>query len=297
MQSFMQTSLADGGTADATSSVVDANNPEAQFEFADRLRSEKLFALAIPEFEKFLNKHPSDQRVPDAVFRLADCHYQLQQFPQAIDYYTELTVKHKNAEFYQQSLQRLAQCKLRSGDTDGAIATLDELLKLEIDEQAALAARYLSGKAFYMKQDYEKSYTSLVKVAAVESPANKFHAPTLMLLGDCASRMNLHQEAAAHFKAFLEKYPDAAERDEILLRAGDACLAVKNYEDAAGHYAQVASDSQFAAPALGTFVRCLFTQKKYDDALKHANEFTAKFAEHPFMPEVCRCLPLREEAV
>ncbi|HUU69742.1 MAG TPA: tetratricopeptide repeat protein [Planctomycetota bacterium] len=254
------------------------------FDFADRLRSEGLHKTAIPQFEKLLKSYPQHDVIPDAIFRLADCHYQLKQYPQAILYYAELTTKYKDKPIYAQSLQRLGQCKMLIGDVDGALAALNEVPKLNPDKDLLLGTHYLIGKTYYLKQDFAQSYQVLSMLAADASPENKYRGMALIMAGDAALRLNKPDDAIKAFTTFLQVEPDSPERDEVLVRAGDAYRSVKNYEQANKHYTQVRAGSPLAASALEGSARSLFMLQKFDDALKQASELIAKYPQSTLLP-------------
>ena len=261
-----------------------ADDPQQQFSFADRLRASGLHKTAVPEFEKFLKTWPAHELTPDALFRLADCHYQLKQFPQAILYYTEITTKHRNKPVFIRSLQRLGHCKLLTGDVDGSIAALSEVLKQEgLDRTLTLGANFLLGKAFYQKHDYARSFELLSKIAADASADNSYRAMACVISGDAALRINKPEQAVSAFQAHLQLAPAEPERSETLLRLADAFRSMKNYAEALKHYGQIPPGSNLEPTALEGSARSLLMLGKYDEALAGA----AKLAkEHPNSPLV-----------
>ena len=254
------------------------------YEFADRLRSEGLHKTAIPQFEKFLASHPQHELAADALFRLGECHFELKLYPQAIVYFTELTSKHPDKPLYVQAMQRLGHSKLLGGDLDGSIATLTDVLSKNPAKELLQGTQYLLGKAYYLKQDFRKSYEVMSVLGRDAAPENKYRAMALVMAGDAALRLQQPNEAVAAFTTFLEVDPKSPERDEVLIRTADSYRSMKKYEEASRYYLQVSAGSVFSPAGIEGGARALLMLGKYDDALKHAGELLAKHPNDPLVP-------------
>ena len=250
------------------------------FDFADSLRGSELYKSAIPQFDAFLKNHPKHELAVDAKFRLADCHFQLRQLPQAIACYADLAANHKDKPVFQRSLQRLGHAKLLAGDLDGAIAALVELLKQNLDKELALGTRYLLGRAHYLKGNHKESLDLLAPLAADASPENTFRGFALVMTGDSALRLNRVDDAVKAFSAFIQLAPTAPERDEVLVRLGDACRTARNYAEAQKNYALVPATSAFAPAALEGSARSLLVLGKHVEALAQAMELVTKHLDN-----------------
>ncbi|MBI3741730.1 MAG: tetratricopeptide repeat protein, partial [Chloroflexi bacterium] len=166
---------------------------DARFRLAEADWLNRDYARAVPAFSAFLQQNPNSPRVNSIHYFLADAYLRLKDYPNALAEYQIFR----------------AQTPTLVGDTDGAIA---DVLVLAGDSDAAL-------------KQYERALQD-----ATLAPLTKFNI--LIRYADVHQGRGESALAAQKYDAALAFAPDAKNKADILLKAGEAYAAANQLENA-----------------------------------------------------------------
>src|SRR5438874_5010746 len=88
-----------GGESDQASPVETAPPAQRQLEYADALFGRKLYDLAIPEFQKYLDDYPNASGRANAYFFLGECYRALNKNSAARKYFQAVLDDYRESEF------------------------------------------------------------------------------------------------------------------------------------------------------------------------------------------------------
>ncbi len=250
-----------------------------QLELAHKLREEKLYSTAIPQFEKFIALHSKDPRYPEALFWLADCHLLLQQYDHAARYYQEFIRNYKKHKRYALALLNLGRCRLKLKSYDRAMAALLELEKLPPPAKLAGHTKFYLGQAYYRKADYVDALQCFDVVVADTEADARYRSLSLFWAADVHQRTNKFEKAVKCYLRHLKEFPGRGLAGDIQMRLGECYQRLGQYSKAAERFALAEKHPRFLVDALHNRTMSLFKTKKYAAAIQPAQQLIAKFPD------------------
>jgi TolA-binding protein len=204
---------------------------KAQLAIADGLYIRKLYDLAAPEYEKYLNQFPTDSGRPSAMYRLADCYANLGQDQFALSTYRLLIDEVRTGEFVGSAAFRLGSREFDKRDFREAAPLYETAYLNAKSPEIKLTARYYQAKCLELagkKADAAAAYTDVAKFAG----KNPYRDAARLSLAYFALENNQRQEA---FDLFSQLGADAAKptvKAEALTRAGILAADLKQKDNA-----------------------------------------------------------------
>ena len=108
--------------------------------------NQKKFENAVDALENFINSNPNDPRAVDAQYWLGIAHTGLKEYSAAIDIHRRFANDYPKHPKAPDALRNMAQCQLALDQRDVAKATLQRLVKLYPNSDAAKRAKELLTK-------------------------------------------------------------------------------------------------------------------------------------------------------
>ena len=138
--------LGTGGKPAAQASTAAPVQSGDDYGKAMTLLDQKKFENAIDALENFINANPSDPRAVDAQYWLGIAHTGLKEYNSAIDIHQRFAADYPKHAKAPDALRNMAQCQLALNQRDAAKATLQRLVKLYPNSDAAKRAKELLTK-------------------------------------------------------------------------------------------------------------------------------------------------------
>jgi TolA-binding protein len=204
---------------------------KAQLAIADGLYIRKLYDLAAPEYEKYLNQFPGDSARPSAMYRLADCYSNLGQEQFALSTYRMLIDEVRTGEFVGSAAFRLGSREFDKKDFRDAAPLYETAYVNAKSPEIKLTARYYQAKCLELsgkKSDAAAAYTDVAKYTG----KNPYRDAARLSLAYFALENNQRPQA---FDLFSQLGNDAAKptvKAEALTRAGILAADLKQKENA-----------------------------------------------------------------
>jgi TolA-binding protein len=204
---------------------------KAQLAIADGLYIRKLYDLAVPEYEKYLNQFDTDPSRPTALYRLADCYANLGQEQPALNTYRMLIDEVGTGEFVGSAAFRLGSREFDKKNFRDAAPLYEKAYLNAKSPEIKLTARYYQAKCLELigkKADAAVAYTDVANFAG----KNPYHDAARLSLAYFALENNQKQQA---FDLFSQLGSDAAKpavKAEALTRAGILAADLKQKDSA-----------------------------------------------------------------
>ncbi|MBI3947226.1 MAG: tetratricopeptide repeat protein [Armatimonadetes bacterium] len=247
---------------------------ESQFDFANGLYQRKLYSLAIPEFEKFLQSSPASPKAPLALFHLANCHFGAEDWAKAASAYDRALQKHPTEKFADDARFFLGQCHFNLEAYDKAAAAFGQIIARSKEKTALARAQYWLGETEFARgrlPQAEAAYRALVE----KHPESDLVSYGYYSLGVCAEARGDAEAAARAFQTVVQRFGDFGAIDEVRVRLGDALRTLKRYPEARQAYAAVTGEKMppaLRAAALLGIAYCALEEKDYAAAAAGATE-------------------------
>jgi tetratricopeptide (TPR) repeat protein len=140
--------------ASARTLTIDA---DSQFEYAQHLFSEGLFEQAATEFNRFIYFFPEDDRVENALFQAGLSFYKMTRFQEAKKVFGQVIERGSEGEYVHRAALMIAECRVQLHDVEGAIASLDQLIRDAGDPAVRDAARHRLAWLMIETAEWEKA--------------------------------------------------------------------------------------------------------------------------------------------
>ncbi|NOY00359.1 MAG: tetratricopeptide repeat protein [Verrucomicrobia bacterium] len=195
---------------------------EDQLSYANLLFSHKQYAIAIRQYELFLNDNSQSSNAASAAFRLGECYLQLSQVVQAKQAYARVIKQYKAGVYAGASAFRLATLYFNEKNYAKAIPYFDVAIKNINDPKLELQALYYGARCMQLDGKKEKAITIYEQLLAEQgqSPKNPFAEPSRVAIARIYAELDNNEKALAAFKVVIAHSKDAELLDEAHARGG-----------------------------------------------------------------------------
>ncbi|HEX2999960.1 MAG TPA: tetratricopeptide repeat protein, partial [Armatimonadota bacterium] len=231
----------------ATVPVHAGNDPEQQFTFAQGLCQRKMYALAIPELNKFLLANAKHPQAAAAAYLLGSCYFHLEDWDKAATAYARALKQYPNNTAADGARFALGQCYFQLEQFDKAAAAFSTLLTQSKDPKMLAQAQYWLGESEFSRKRYSQAEAAYRAVIA-KYPQSELLSYAYYSLGMCAAEQGDIAAALNAFETVTRRFPQFEALDEVRVMQGDALRRLKRFPEARAAYAPIlASES---TPAL-----------------------------------------------
>jgi TolA-binding protein len=289
-----------GGIATAQNNAAKQDNTEQesseaakrQYNAAAALQKNKVYDLAIDEWQKFLADFPDDPRAAHGRYYLGYCLLTDGQFDKALATFDQLLADYpkfpllETAGLYRGlALYNLAQAGQPERYAEAA-AAFAELAQKNPQSKSAPQALYYQGEALYaagQKAEAAAVYAEL----ATKHPDSDRAADGLYALGVARQELGMNEEAGEAYVAFLKQFPKHALAAEVGMRRGQVLYALGQFTEAEKLFAAAATQKDFehADFALLQQARCQSSRKQYGPAAALFASLPEKFPKSPYVTD------------
>ena len=146
--------------------VIDADR---QFDYAERLLTDRDFVSAVNEYRRFVYLFPRDDRVESAVYRIGLCYLSMGQPELAIQSFAPIIDDFGDNPYAEDAYFRTSEAYLKLGRTGSAITTLHSLATLSGDPDIRDNAHYRIGWIYLETAQWEQARDYFDKISLKNS--------------------------------------------------------------------------------------------------------------------------------
>lgn len=290
-------------------------NSENEFGFAQKLYEDKLFKLAGEQFRAFAKKYPAHEKSDDALFMSGNAYFDDSDFAQAFDSYKNLEISYPQSEWLAAGRFRMAQAIAQQRKFADA-AELFKRVPIFHPESEWAARAYLEAGRSYMKSGATKlardSFLTLIQ-SYPDAPERfsahldlvnsylqqneykealshidgifrafgaEFKEPRVYLLRAAIfQKLGQVEEAESLYLKLLKEFPNDNLAQEANFHLGDLYASRKMGNQALSYldkFVANSSDKELLTQAYIKRAEILYSEHKYDEALKSYNEALLK---------------------
>ncbi len=228
-------------------SAIDLNQTRAeeQFQFAEGLRQREFYDLAAREYEKVVTDFSTSDKVPNANYFQAECLWRLGDTEKAIALLDELRTRYQDQAIGQRALIKLATILFETGKLKYASQLLRYAYETPIfkGEVRESVIYYLGVIA--VKDEQFPEATSLFSEIVSKKPteAHAYHPYALLQLGYLNLNLGRSDQASRYFDRLSENaHVPEPVVEEALFQRGEIAYLKGNYLTAAESYTRLLHD-------------------------------------------------------
>jgi TolA-binding protein len=190
-----------------------------QIEYANALFTRKLYDLAIPEYQKYLDEYPSGAGRANAYFSLGECYRNLNRPSNARTSFQKLLNDYPESEFAGPAAYALGEMAFSQKDYSTALPLFHRSAAKSKAAAVALSARYFEARCLEALERKDEAYDIYQQVADV-SPPNPYREDARRTAASIAFDRGRKADALRHYEALANETDKAALKAEATVRAG-----------------------------------------------------------------------------
>lgn len=201
-------------------------------DFADAFFARKMYDLAIPEYEKYLEENRTSPDRPAAFFRLAESHRILNRPQEAQSAYERLLRETRKGEFAGAAAYRLATMLLEQNQSARAAGMFEVAATEAGDGAIRLSASFFAGRAAESANENRRAFRLYEAVLKNPEADARYQEASLAGMARLSAAMNRHQEAIDLYQRLADTTENPKLKSESLLKAANLLLAAKKPAEA-----------------------------------------------------------------
>lgn len=255
-----------------------AQTPDAQYELATGLYSQRLYSASSEKLRAFIQANPTHPKAAFAAYQLGAALYRLPNEKGVPDYAAVAAAYEKALLKPAPTPQIAAAARFELGDADFNLKRYDAAIKVlgeylgstpAPDKANAAWAQYWIAQSYDALKKPVEARAAYAKVVASYGENADVAPYAQNTLGILAAEAGDNKTAVAAFSSLLKKFPQSDIAPEARLRLGDAYLAAKNFADAQATYKAVIADpkaAEFKSDAALGLADAYFADKNFTEA-------------------------------
>jgi TolA-binding protein len=213
-----QTPLASGESAEA-SPVETAPPAQRQLEYADALFGRKLYDLAIPEFEKYLDQYPSASGRANAYFFLGECYRALNKGSTARKNFQAVLDDYGESEFAGPAAYVLAETAFTEKNYGAALPLFHRAAAKSKEPAVALSARYFEARCLETLDKKDEACGLYQQVIDAKNP-NPYREDSRLAAASILLSRGQKIDALKQYEALANEAQKPALKAEAAVRGG-----------------------------------------------------------------------------
>ncbi len=207
-------------------------DPEAlqhrQLEYANALFTRKLYDLAIPEYQKYLDDYPGASGRANAYFSLGECYRNLNKSSSARTNFQRVLNDYGESEFAGPAAYALAEMMFTQKDYKTALPLFHLAAAKSKDAAVVLSGRYFEARCLEALGQKDEACDIYQQVAEAKNP-NPYREDARLTAGTIALARGRKADALHQFEALSNETAKPQLKAEMTVRAG--LLAVDLEQD------------------------------------------------------------------
>jgi TolA-binding protein len=213
-----QTPLASGESAEA-SPVETAPPAQRQLEYADALFGRKLYDLAIPEFEKYLDQYPNASGRANAYFFLGECYRALNKGSAARKNFQAVLDDYGESAFAGPAAYVLAETAFTEKNYGAALPLFHRAAAKSKEPAVALSARYFEARCLETLDKKDEACGLYQEVIDAKNP-NPYREDSRLAAASILLSRGKKIDALKQYEALANEAQKPALKAEAAVRGG-----------------------------------------------------------------------------
>src|SRR5229473_8222290 len=190
-----------------------------QLEYANALFTRKLYDLAIPEYQKYLDDYPGLSGRANAYFSLAECYRNLNRASSARTNFQKVLNDYGESEFAGPAAYALAEMAFTQKDYAAALPLFHRSAAKSKESAVALSARYFEARCLEVLDHKDEACDIYQQVAEAKNP-NPYREDARQTAASIAFARGRKGDALRQYEALANETQKAPLKAEATVRAG-----------------------------------------------------------------------------
>ena len=200
--------------------AAETEQPEKrQLEYANALFTRKLYDLAIPEYQKYLDEYPGASGRPNAYFSLGECFRNLNKPSSARTNFQRVLNDYAESDFAGPAAYALAEMAFTQKDYAAALPLFHRSATKSKDAAVALSARYFEARCLEALDRKDEACDIYQQVAEAKNP-NPYREDSRETAARIAVARGRKADALKQYEALSNETQKPALKTEATVRAG-----------------------------------------------------------------------------
>jgi len=192
---------------------------QRQLEYANALFTRKMYDLAIPEYQKYLDGYPGASGRPNAYFSLGECYRNLNKLPSARTNFQKVLNDYDESEFAGPAAYALAEMAFTQKNHVDALPLFHRSATKSKDAAVALSAHYFEARCLEALDKKDEACDIYQQVADAKNP-NPYREDARETAARIALARGRKADALRQYEALSNETQKAALKAEVTVRAG-----------------------------------------------------------------------------
>ena len=202
-----------------TATVEPEALPRRQLEYANALFTRKLYDLAIPEYQKYLDDYPGASGRPNAYFSLGECYRNLSKPSNARTNFQRVLNDYGESDFAGPAAYALGEMAFTQKDYSAALPLFHRSAGKSNETAVALSARYFEARCLEALGQRDEACDIYQQVADAKNP-NPYREDARVTAASIALTRGRKADALKQYEALANETQKAPLKAEATVRAG-----------------------------------------------------------------------------
>src|SRR5438128_7807738 len=190
-----------------------------QLEYANALFTRKMYDLAIPEYQKYLDNYPGEPGRPNAYFSLGECFRNLNKTSSARTNFQKVLNDYGESDFAGPAAYALAEMAFTQKDYGTALPLFHRSAAKSKEPAVALSARYFEARCLEALDHKDEACDIYQQVAEAKNP-KPYREDARTTAGAIALARGRKADALKQYEALANETQKPALKAEATVRAG-----------------------------------------------------------------------------
>ncbi|MEY2541055.1 MAG: hypothetical protein QOI22_657 [Verrucomicrobiota bacterium] len=205
--------------ASAPSSPESESPPRRQLDYANALFTRKLYDLAVPEYQKYLENYPGAPGRANAYFSLGECYRNLGKAGTARTNFQKVLDDYGESDFAGSAAYALAEMAFTNKNYAAALPLFHRSAAKSKESAVALSARYFEARCLEILDRKDEACDIYLQVAEVKNP-NPYREDARQTGAALALARGRKTDALRQYEALSNETQKPALKAEAAVRAG-----------------------------------------------------------------------------
>jgi TolA-binding protein len=196
---------------------------QRQLDYANALFTRKLYDLAVPEYQKYLDDYPGRPGRANAYFSLAECYRNLNRVSSARTNFQKVLNDYGDSEFAGPAAYALAEMAFTEKDYAAALPLFHRSAAKSKEPAVALSARYFEARCLEALGRREEAADIYVQVAEARNP-NPYREDARLTAASIFGGRGRKIDALKQYEALVNEAQKPALKAESAVRGGMIAL-------------------------------------------------------------------------
>ncbi|MFW6347599.1 MAG: tetratricopeptide repeat protein, partial [Cyclonatronaceae bacterium] len=196
------------------------------------------YAQAIEEFETTISRFPDSRWASRAQFNIGNAHFNAREYEQAIAAYEQVLETYPQSSLIIEAIDGIQFSREAAGMEDNSTQRLEEFIAQNPQAGTADDLRFRQARGLLETGDYEGAVAALEQYIRITNKEQQI-AEARFLIGEAHRRDGADEQALAAYEEVVEEFPQREEATQALLEMSGLYMQNENYERGLATYRQL----------------------------------------------------------